>query len=186
MKTKQKLILLNGFAASGKTTLAKRYIDDYPLALGLEHDEIVVMLGQWEENEKEAREKVFLLMENMVTTHLRSGKDVILPYLLTDSHHAEHFENIANEAGVEFIEVMLSKDKEKAIKHLLDRGCWGEKGLPPLTDEDLPSIETLYDTMTKATSLRPDTISINPIWNNVDKTYNLLLEAISNKISNIE
>ena len=179
MNTEQKLILLNGFAASGKTTLTKRYIDDHPLALGLEHDELVVMLGQWEEHEKEAREKVFLLMKNMVSTHLKSGNDVVLPYLLTNSTHAEEFENIANENGAKFIEIILSKDRDEAIDHLLLRGCWGEKGLPPLTDKDIPSIEHLYETMMLETNKRENMVPLNPVWNDINQTYSQLLDIIN-------
>jgi chloramphenicol 3-O-phosphotransferase len=39
--TKARLIVLNGFAAAGKTTIAKKYIDEHSMALALEADAIV-------------------------------------------------------------------------------------------------------------------------------------------------
>jgi DNA transposition AAA+ family ATPase len=55
---KPKLILLYGFASSGKTTLSKKYISEHPLALSIEGDQIINMMGQWRANENEARELV--------------------------------------------------------------------------------------------------------------------------------
>ena len=179
MTTNQKLILLNGFAASGKTTLTKKYIDSHTLALGLEHDELVVMLGQWEKNENESREKVFKIMKSIITTHLQSGNDVIIPYLLTDHMHAEIFEKIAIDADIQFHEIFILKNKETAITHLLERGRWGEKGLPPLTEKDFPSIEKLYNTMINETAKRPNMVKLEPVWKDIDATYKLLMDILS-------
>lgn len=53
--TQPKFILLNGFAGAGKTTIAKRYLADHPLAFLIEGDELIVNLGHWLELEEKAR-----------------------------------------------------------------------------------------------------------------------------------
>jgi predicted kinase len=173
-----KLILLNGFAACGKTTLAKRYAREHPLALDVEGDEIIVMLGQWRQNIQEAVRCKLQLSESMVRTHLCSGYDVVLPFLLTDAKHAETYEYIARDVGADFFEIMLLVNKEEAMGRLLKRGRWGEEGLPALTEHDIPKIEKLYDDMMTATSERTHTINIYPKENEIDETYQMFLSAI--------
>lgn len=44
---KQKLIMLNGAAAVGKTTMADRYAADHPLVLNIAGDQLIAMIGCW-------------------------------------------------------------------------------------------------------------------------------------------
>ena len=152
--SKPKLIMLYGFAASGKTTLSKKYIEDNPLALSIEGDQIISMMGRWRDNEKKAREIVFEHTLEMMKVHLSKGYDVLLPYLLTNPNHASVFEAVANEVSTDFHEIYIEIDRDEAINRLLERGVWGEEGSPELTDDDLPEINALYNTMEKAMSQR--------------------------------
>lgn len=171
------LILLNGFAASGKTTLAQRYIDEHPLALAIEGDRIIVHLGQWHSHEEEARGLIFELTKALARTHLALGRDVVLPYLLTDPAHADAFKTLAVEAGAAYHEIFLFDDKQDAIAKLMARGRWGEDGLDPLTGDDLPVIEDLYDRMVRASQGREARV-IRPIPRDVDGTYQEILAAL--------
>jgi deoxyadenosine/deoxycytidine kinase len=175
---KPKLILLNGFAGVGKTTIARRYKDNHPLSLSIEIDELIVMLGQWLTYEEKAREYVFELTKSMIAAHLRAEKNVLLPYLLTNASHAEAFEEIATTQNAQFYEVFLSVDKEDAVERLMARGTWGEAGTPPITKYDLPVINTLFDTMMEATSKRTRTIYIHPLKNDIETTYKEFLEKV--------
>jgi len=178
MTTQPKLIILNGFAGIGKTTIARRYIDEHPLDLSLEGDTIIVMLGQWLTYEEKAREYVIALLKSMAATHLRHGRSVLLPYLLTNARHAEEFERIARQQNARFFEIYLFLEKEEALCRLLERGTWGEPGLPTITEKDLPEMSKLYDTMTAATVKRPKTIMLHPLKDDIDQTYKAFLEAI--------
>ncbi len=178
MRNQPKLIMLNGFAGCGKTTIARKYINEHPLALNVECDEIISNIGQWQQYSEEAVKYKLTLTENMVKTHLQSGHDVILPFLLLDDTHATIYEKIAHDIGADFFEVMLLVKKDEAVSRLLKRGTWGEAGLPPLTDKDIPKIKKLYDNMMTATNRRSKTINIYPIENKIEETYKDLLNII--------
>lgn len=176
---KPKLILLYGFASSGKTTLSKKYISEHPLALSIEGDQIISMMGQWRANENEAREIVFEHTKALTERHLMSVHDVLLPYLLTNAEHAESFREIAERVGVDFFEIYIYLEREEAIARLLKRGVWGEEGSPKLSSDDLPEIEQLYDQMEKSMSSRTGVKLLPSTLNDVEGTYAELIRLIS-------
>ncbi len=176
---KPKLIILYGFASSGKTTLSKKYLSEHPLSISIEGDQIISMMGQWREHEAEAREIVFEDTKAIVKVHLEKGHDVLLPYLLTNHTHAEIFEEIAEEMLVDFYEVQIDVAREDAIKRLLNRGVWGEEGSPGLTEADLPEINRLYDTMEKAMNHRNKVRIISSELGDIDGTYAKFIEVLT-------
>lgn len=178
MEARPKLIMLAGFAGCGKSTLAERYIVDHPLALYVEGDEIITKLGQWRTNQTEAVKSKIALASGMAAIHLRTGYDVIIPYLPGGSYDAT-YENVAKETDADFLEVFIEVEKEEAIRRLLARGTWGEAGLPPITDKDLPRIERLYDEMIETVAQRPRTIVIKSSEGDIDGAYTALVNAVS-------
>jgi predicted kinase len=174
-----KLIMLGGFAGCGKTTIANRYVSETPLALSIEGDEIITKLGQWRENINEAIASKLSLTLAMAAAHLKDGHTVILPFLLEHADSAAHYEDIAHAAGADFLEITLSVEKPDAVQRLLKRGTWGEEGLPPLTQEDIPKIERLYDSMTEAIKLRPNMIHIESKENDAEGTYRDFMAAVT-------
>ncbi len=178
MESKAKLIILYGFAASGKTTIAKTYIDNHPLSMMIEGDEIINMMGQWRKYENDARVLVFKHTCSIVKNQLQAGHAVILPYLLTDATHINSFIEIANEVGTPVYEIYLSADKENAIAKLLKRGVWGEEGSPSLTENDRPEIEELFTTMSIEMAKRPGVMQLEIIEGDIGGTYQKFLGLI--------
>ena len=175
---KPKLIILNGFAGAGKTTIAKKYIDQHPLAVVIEGDELIVNIGDWLAHEEEARRLVFAATKSMLAVYLGAGHDVVLPYLVTNSKDVDEFEQIASDYNTDFYEFVLHTDRPKAIARLLKRGTWGEAGLPPLTDEELPVIEELMTKMESELIKRPGMIKIDIKEDDPEDTYTRLLDYI--------
>ena len=175
---KPKLILLNGFAASGKTTLAKKYIDEHPLALLIEGDELVVSMGQWLAHNDQARALVYELTKSMIDVQLQSGHDVILPYLVLDSDHAAQFRSIADRHNADFYNIYLYSNRSVAIDRLRRRGTWGEAGADPVGDKDMPKINELYDAMEQALQRQADVKTIDPNGRPADQTYGLLKQLL--------
>lgn len=171
-----KLILLIGPVGIGKSTIAKRYIDDHPLAMDATGDSIIVLLGQWLKNEDKARELLFDLLKSLVATHLSNGYDVVWPSV--DAEHADVIEKIASEHNAKFVEVALLTSKEEAVQRLMERGTWGEEGAPPITEKDIVLIGNMYDKMIVNLKKRPSIIQITSVKGNIDDTYRQFIKAI--------
>lgn len=180
MNPQPKLIILYGFAASGKTTIARKYVDSHPLAMMIEGDELIAMMGDWRKFEKEARKLVYEHTCSIVKNQLHAGYDIVLPYLLTDVTEIDSFKKIANDAECSLHEIYLDADKEVAIARLLKRGRWGEVGSPLLTEQDRPEMESLFDTMNNEMSKVPEAISIEIVEDDIESTYQKFLEVTAN------
>lgn len=175
---KPKLIMLNGFAGSGKTTLKNRYLRDHGFTLGFEGDVFITMLAGWKDNWTKATELKNVHTKKIVATHLQAGYDVVLPFLLEDHRQAEEYSDIAQSVEATFYEIYLELDKEDAVRRLYTRGCWGEEGSEPLIEDDRPEVEALFERMEEATRLRPDTVRIKPVESKIEETYQAMLRAI--------
>jgi predicted kinase len=171
-------ILLNGFAGAGKSTIARRYIADHPLALVIEGDELIVNLGSWLEREGEARELVYEMIKSLLTIHLSKGYDVVLPYLVADNRHIKEFESIAANANATFHNFLLFNEKEVAVQRLLERGTWGEAGTDLLSEKDIPEIEKLYDAMERQLEHQDRVVVIDQSSLSIDETYQAIASAM--------
>ena len=178
-------IILNGFAGSGKSSLGKKYIEEHPLGLLIEGDQIIVNMGDWLEHEAEARQNVFELTKSMASTILSRGYDVVVPYLVVDNSHISAFEQIATEHSARFFNFLLFNDQEEAVARLMERGTWGEAGLDPLSEKDLPEINELYSQMEAALEHQPGIIKIDQSGKTIDDSYAEILEHISRSSTNL-
>ncbi len=176
--TKPKLILINGFNASGKTTIAKKYIADHSLAMAVEADALVENIGDWTNHRKEVRRLAFELTKGLIRAYLPSGHDAVLPYIITDVQEAEQFELIARDCGAAYYEVVLYNERAEAIARLLERGRWGGERGPLIRETDMPAIETDFTNMQAALEKRPKTTKLPLIGNDAEATYRQLLQLI--------
>jgi adenylylsulfate kinase-like enzyme len=176
--SRSKVILLNGFAGSGKTTISKMYIDNHPLSMVIEGDELIVNIGDWLNREDQARDLVFNITKEILKVAIKSGSDVILPYLVTNAEQINELEQIAMSEGSQFYEFCLITDKDSAIQRLMHRGTWGEAGSPPITQEDIPFITHLYDLMESNLYNRPKQVYIEVADGRPDETYQRLVQHL--------
>ncbi len=177
--TRPTLILLNGPAGIGKSTIAERYISERPLALSVNNDSLVAMIGQWLQHEDEAWEMVFNFSCDIARRHLQSGHDVILPYLVRDGAQAEAFAKIADECDATYREILLTTSRDEAVERMLERGSWGEEGAPPLTEADVPIIKHLYDLVHKSAEGKPHVAVVQSIKGDIDGTYAEFLKHVT-------
>lgn len=155
------------------------YIDNHPLAMLIEGDELIVNVGDWLKHEKVALKLVFILTKSMIQAAVGVGHDVVVPYLVRNASEIEEIETLAKNSGAEFHEYYLNVPKDEAIRRLFKRGVWGEAGVPPITKDDMPVIEQLYAEMEAALPLRPNQIYIDIEEGKPEETYQKFLAHLT-------
>lgn len=183
MDKRATLLFINGPVGVGKSTIARKYVDNHKLSLLLSADDFVGSMGQWLKYEDEARDLAFEYLKHIALQHLKAGHDVVVPYLLTDPIEAESIEDVAHSAGANFFECVLLTSKEDMIARALARGTWGEPGAPPLTQHDVPRLEELFDNFQTALSIRSNAVQIISKKGNIEDAYSMLIEQLNLKLS---
>ena len=175
---KPKLILLSGPLGSGKSTLAKKYVDEHPLALNLDIDEIRKLIGQWREHPEESAKRSRRMAEEMTRITLSAGYDVIIPQIYRKQEYITSLEQIAQEMGADFYELLLDVEKAEAIKRFMDRGGIHKGGLIE-RGGGVAKLESMYDEMSELVAKRPATIRIKPALGDIEATYRELVSQVS-------
>jgi predicted kinase len=115
-----RLILLNGPPASGKTTLARRYVADHDGAALVEIDALQMTLPNWEQDEA-SRLAAVELAAAAIVEHLGAGRDVVMAQYFGRLGHVVMVEDLAREHGATFVEVILDLDATIAIERFRAR-----------------------------------------------------------------
>lgn len=103
-----KLIALNGPPGIGKSTLARRFVDDHALSLALEQDIVRGLIGGWAVvSEHESGQLARELCVAMARTHLLGGYDVIVPQFVAIPDYLDRLADLADEVRATYIEVLL-------------------------------------------------------------------------------
>jgi predicted kinase len=178
------LILLNGPPASGKSTLAQRYVDDHLLALNLDVDRIRSMLGQWADHALEAGLAARAIALAAAATHLRAGHDVIVPQYLGRLAFIEQLDQLAVAEGVQLRELVLLDSKANLLRRFGERTAAATEPAHVEAGASLRSwggpagLADMYDRLLDIIEQRPNTQVIPSEYGQPDRTYELLLEAL--------
>lgn len=178
MDTHPKLIFLNGPIAAGKSTIAQMYADNHAFAMVLSIDDFVGSMGKWLENEEKARELSLEYILQIAQAHLKTGYDVVVPYLLEKTADIERLEAVVAESGAVLFEFALIAPHDEIIEKAIKRGTWGEPGSPPLTENDRPIVEDRYQKFEATLHKRPKSIRIHVKEGDAMNTYNAVLNHI--------
>jgi predicted kinase len=114
------LLVVNGAPAVGKTTVAHRYAADHPLALVVDVDLLRTHLGGWQEHDESkviARDLAIALTR----AHLAGGHDVVVPQYVGRPEFLARLRVVADEAGVRFVEVVLTDDPARVARRFRAR-----------------------------------------------------------------
>jgi predicted kinase len=115
------LIHLNGPTGVGKSTIAARYAAEHPKTLNLDADEIVRLVGGWQDDFFGTVDLVRPLALAMAATHLSSGHDVVMPQLVARRGERDRFAETAHRAGADYLEFVLLAPADVAVRRFQRR-----------------------------------------------------------------
>ena len=115
-----RLVLLNGPPGVGKSTVARRYLVDHPLALLIEIDDLRTAMGGWAEHE-DSRIHARTLALALARTHLGAGLDVVVPQYLGRPTYIDQLQAAASEVGAAFQHVLLVDDRRAVGERFRER-----------------------------------------------------------------
>ena len=103
-----RVLHLNGAPGVGKSTLARRWVEEHPGTLLLDPDVLRTWVGGWREDFVATGALVRPLALAMIAAYVERGHDVVLAQLLANPDELARFAQAATGAGGRFVEVVLT------------------------------------------------------------------------------
>src|SRR3954451_18978014 len=177
-----RLVHLNGPPGIGKSTLARRYVDDHPLAFCLDVDGFRRLIGRWDAHPAESGQLARRMALAMAQEHLGSGHDVVLPQFVTRAEFVSRLSEVATQAGADFFEVVLldelgpasarfearAGDSDWALHHEEAARMIGDSG----------GFTAMYDALIGVLDQLPAPITIATAAEDIDGAYRSLIAAV--------
>lgn len=160
-----RLILVNGPPASGKSSLARRYVEEHDRVALVEVDTLRMTVPDWEHDGATRRIAAELAGEAIVA-HLGAGHDVVMAQYFGRLGNVVMAEDLARAQGVEFVEVILATSAALAIdrfrarrRDLAERGERHPER--DIADADVEAfIVDAVERLTRLPTARPDSLVV--------------------------
>ena len=179
------LVHLNGPPGIGKSTLARRYVDDHPLAFCLDLDVFRGLIGRWNEHEQESGRLARRMAIVMAREHLSSGHDVVVPQLVAKAEFVIEMQTLAAELGASFVEIVLLDDRDKAAARFAARAnddTWAvHHAAASRMIEASGGYHLMYDRVVAAIPELPGALQVRTTAGETDAAYAAVLAAIASQ-----
>jgi predicted kinase len=173
-----RLILLNGPPGCGKSTLARRYVEDHPLALNLDVDQVRGLLGRWSASPEQAGLLARELALAMARTHLCAGHDVVIPQYLGRLPFLQQLDQLATTAGIALHEFVLLDTRQNSLRRWAAREALAPLGTPTTGATDAEQVAEMYDRLLALIPHRPLAVVISTEREQVEAAYRALLDRL--------
>lgn len=177
-----RLLHLNGPPGIGKSTLAALFAHRHPGTLNLDIDTLHQLVGGWRDPGNHTHEVLRPVALAMAATHLRGGRDVVLPQFLGRLDAIEAFERAARDGDAEFVEVILLDDRAGSVERFdlrEDDTAWGRHNRQVVADlGGARALVEMYDRLLEVVGQRPRAVVIESEYGAVEETYAALIRAL--------
>lgn len=121
------LVHLNGIPASGKSTVARAWVERHAASLPVAFDIDVLraMIGGWRDALRPAGIAAREMAMAAMRAHLRSGRDVIVPQYARSAAFVDELAALASDEGAAFVECALHADPAEADRRFTARAASG-------------------------------------------------------------
>ena len=166
----------------GKSTLARRYVAEHPLAFCLDVDGIRRLIGQWQQHAQESGLLARRMAVAMVAEHLRGGHDVIAAQFLARERFIGELEDVAAGAGSSFHEIVLLDSRANAIERFHARAADPElathhREASAMIEGDA-HLGRMYDDLISLLEHRPHATVVRTTAGDLEGAYRDVLAAV--------
>ncbi|MGH3413495.1 MAG: AAA family ATPase [Marmoricola sp.] len=171
-----RLIHLNGPPGIGKSTVARRYVEQRPGVLNCDVDVLRSLVGGWRSDFIGTGRLVRPAALALIEAYLHESGDVVLPQMLLPLQELELFEAAAYRAGAAFVTIMLLDDRDRVVRRFRRRGYadpdpWHDQVRAIVDDEGGDSrLLECYDALMRLRERRSDTMVVRSTEADVDGT----------------
>lgn len=166
------LIILNGPAGVGKSTLAFQIQSYIPEAEVISIDNLRRTIPNYRNNRQESLRLSYTYAEDSIKKYLNEGRTVIIDKCITQSEILDRFIDIADNYGAKTLEFILFAEKGIVKQRSKDRGFTPGSMLTP------EKVEELWEKTNSLRTQRPNAIIIDTAHLSPEAIFNIVVAKL--------